>query len=312
MVIKPCTPITAIRPPYANARARRNVAELVKGIHFAYESVVSAGGFVCTDFDVYSEIQNAAGLLCPSLDMMGVQMCSMTLLRRVVPEYLITDGIPYEGYILAAACLMVCYKLRSEGCFLNTSGSICASVAIYVMGPAAAAHHTDHFKLFRDVEAAEAWLCTRYNLFALIDKGPYWYFESELSRYHTEGRLTIEETLACLAAGFFLYGAAAENPTKDVIECIGQRATTKKIGHGLAVASVHMLVESSATECTPDRCDEAVLWTAWTLAVNAADRQLNARVGGYQPVPNQSKQSLACRMTSRETLHRLIVKLECL
>lgn len=194
----------------------------------------------------------------------------------------------------------------------ETRGSICASVVIYAMGPAAAVHHNDHPKLFRDVEAAEAWLCVHYNLFALVDEGPYWYFESELSRYHTDGRLTIEETLACLAAGFFLYDAAAGNPTKDVIESIGERATTKHIGHGLAVASVHMLVLSSTTKCTPDRCEERVLWAAWTLAENAVGRQLVARVGGYQPIPTQPNQSLACRMTSRETLCRLIRKLESL
>ena len=289
------------------------MAELVKGIHVAYDGVVHAGGFMCTDFHVEEKTQRIAGFISPSLDMMGVKTCSMTLLRRVVPEYMLTDSIPYEAYILASACLMIAYKLRSEGCFVkDTRGSICASVAIYVMGPAAAVHHDDHFKLFRDVERAEAWLCIHYNLFALVDEGPYWYFESELSRYHTEGRLPTEETLSCLAGGFFLYDAAAGNPAKDVIEYIGERATTKHIGHGLAVAAVHMLVLSSTTGCTPDYCEERVRWAAWSLAENAVGRQLAARVGGYQPNPAQPNQSLACRMTSRETLCRLVGRLESL
>tara|TARA_B110000046_G_scaffold155130_1_gene165330 strand:- start:3897 stop:4736 length:840 start_codon:yes stop_codon:yes gene_type:complete len=272
------------------------MATLASAVHQAYLTMVHRGHFESNDF--HTVLVEADS---PDFDVMGVSTNAITILRLVLPEQILEFGVPYEAAVIASAALLVSYKLICESArFWHRQ----VAIAVLEIVRGEAVQQLTNDKMDADVEAGEAWIVANWNLYALVNDGPYWHFESELSRYHANGQITFFELIGCLSAGAFVHRAAATNPSTDVLEDIASRVGVARLGQALALVTIRALEISCPTECHAEAYEPLVRWAAAALVCNAAHRQMCIRKGGYNPI--YQKHALVCNMTSIDTLQTLV------
>ena len=219
------------RAPFQRAETTERMATLVSAVHQAYLTMVHRGHFVADDFHTGLGLVEL-GADSPDFDVMGVSTNAITILRRVLPEQIFECCMPYEAAVVASAALLVSYKIRCESAqFWHRQ--VAVEVLTVVLGEAAQQPTGD--KIDADVEAGEAWIAANWNLYALVNDGLYWHFESELSRYHANEQITFFELIGCLSAGAFVHRAAATNPEADVLEDIASHVGVARLGQALAL-----------------------------------------------------------------------------
>ena len=293
----PRLPSASFRLPFVNADARMRMADLCQKVKESYCLLVKRNKWRVDDFIVNTKDWDSARVWSAGHDIMGVVSIAIIILRRMLPEHMLITETPYAACVLATAALITAYKSRLESVYFDHK--YCSILTIWHLQGKDFNVYSSRSTIDFDVERAEFWVITHGQLFQSVFTGLYASFEFELSRYNTEGRLTTQELLVCLAAGSFFFQSAAVNPMSDVLEVMATHATAEQMAHGLALATIRALALVQPIDCRPDEYDRHVVWSAAVFVCNAEARR------PYTQDAVSEKNHVVNRMTSYSTLHQL-------